>query len=422
MATTTTYGSRRDKSRKGRKPHERTPLYRWRWTGKNNKGKKVDGELVAGHRGEVERELARQGIIVKTIRRKSSLFGGVGRIKPRDVMLFSRQMATMIRAGVPVLQAFSVVIESLKNPAMRNLVQKLADDVAAGSSFSDALRQYPRHFDRLFTNMVEAGEQSGSLDRMLDRVATYQEKVESLKARVRKALYYPTAVIAVGIGVTALLLIKVVPQFESLFRGFGAELPAMTRMTISLSELAQTYWLPGLGALLGAGVIARLAARRSPAFAYRLHALALRLPVVGDILDKSAVARFSRTLATTFAAGVPLVESLETAAGATGNQVYERAVLRIRDDVSNGQQLHFAMRNTRRFPTMAVQMVSIGEEAGSVDTMLNKVADFYEEEVDNKVDALTSLLEPFIIVVLGVLVGGLVVSMYLPIFELGNAI
>lgn len=422
MATTSTQDARRYKARGKPRSREKTQLYRWRWTGKNGKGENVDGEIVAVQRGEVERELAKQGIIVKSIRRKSSLFGGTGRIKPRDVMLFSRQMSTMIRAGVPVLQAFNVVTESLKNPAMRNLVQKLADEVAAGASFSDALRQHPRHFDRLFTNMVEAGEQSGSLDRMLERVALYKEKVESLKARVRKALYYPAAVIAVGVGVTALLLIKVVPQFESLFQGFGAELPAMTRMTIAFSEFAQTYWLPGLLVLVAAIVGIQQGAKRSPGFAYRLHKLALRLPVIGSILDKSAVARFSRTLATTFAAGVPLVESLETASGSTGNHVYERAVLRIRDDVSNGQQLHFAMRTVGLFPSLAIQMVGIGEEAGSMDTMLNKVADYYEEEVDNKVDALTSLLEPFIIVVLGVLVGGLVVSMYLPIFELGNAI
>ncbi|GAA5173415.1 type II secretion system F family protein [Modicisalibacter zincidurans] len=422
MATTQSTAARRPQSRKARDGREKTQLYRWRWKGKNSRGQVVDGEIVAAIRGEVERELAKQGVIVSSIRKKSSLFGGGGRIKARDVMLFSRQMATMIRAGVPVLQAFNVVTESLKNPAMRNLVQKLADEVAAGSSFSDALRQHPRHFDRLFVNMVDAGEQSGALDRMLERVASYKEKVESLKSRVRKALYYPVAVLAVGVGVTALLLVKVVPQFESLFAGFGAELPAMTRMTITLSEFAQAYWLPGLAVVAAAIVALVQGTRRSPAFAYRVHKLALKLPVIGDILDKSAVARYSRTLSTTFSAGVPLVESLETASGATGNYVYERAILRIRDDVSNGQQLHFAMRTGNLFPTLAVQMVSIGEEAGSMDTMLNKVADFYEEEVDNKVDALTSLLEPFIIVVLGVLVGGLVVSMYLPIFELGNAI
>ncbi|PAU74612.1 type II secretion system F family protein [Halomonas salipaludis] len=397
-------------------------LHRWKWTGKGPNGRKVQGEIVASQKAEVERELAGQSIIIKSVRRKSSLFGGMGTIKSRDVMLFARQMATMIRAGVPVLQAFQVVAESLKKPAMSALVQELMNEVAAGASFSEALKHHPEHFDRLFANMVEAGEQSGSLDRMLERVATYKEKVESLKGRVKKALYYPAAVILVAAGVIALLLIKVVPQFESLFRGFGAELPAMTRTTIAFSEFAQAYWLWGIVIVVGTVLGIRLGMKRSEAFAYRMHALSLRIPVIGDILDKSCVARYSRTLATTFGAGVPLVESLETTAGAAGNKVYERAVLQVRDDVSTGQQLYFAMRLTERFPPLAVQMVSIGEEAGSLDAMLNRVADYYEEEVDNKVDALTSLLEPFIIVVLGVLVGGLVVSMYLPIFELGSVL
>lgn len=294
--------------------------------------------------------------------------------------------------------------------------------MAAGASFSDALKRHPEHFDRLFANLVEAGEQSGSLDRMLERVATYKEKIELLKGRVKKALWYPAAVIAVGIGVTALLLIKVVPQFESLFQGFGAELPAMTRMTIALSEFAQAYWWWGVLGVAAFIFFIRTGMKKSEAFAYRMHKFALRVPVLGQILDKSAVARYSRTLATTFGAGVPLVEALDTAAGATGNKVYERAVAQIREDVSTGQQLNFAMRMTEQFPALAVQMVGIGEESGALDAMLNRVADYYEEEVDNMVDTLTSLLEPFIIVVLGVLVGGLVISMYLPIFELGSVI
>ncbi|WP_168014463.1 type II secretion system F family protein [Halomonas salinarum] len=406
--------------------HSKAPkqakLQRFKWTGKGPSGRKVSGEIVAREKSEVELQLRNQSILVNSIRRKSSLGGGMGKIKPRDIMVFARQMATMIKAGVPMLQAFSVVAESLKNPAMSGLVQELMNDVAAGTSFSDALRKHPRHFDRLFTNMIEAGEQSGSLDHMLEKVAAYKEKIESLKGRVKKALYYPVAVIGVGIGVTALLLIKVVPQFESMFQGFGAELPAMTRMTIAMSEFAQQYWLVGIGLIVASIMLIRQGMKRSEAFAYRMHALALRIPVIGDILDKSSVSRYSSTLATTFAAGVPLVEALETAAGASGNKVYERAVLQVRDDVSTGQQLHFAMRLTEQFPPLAVQMVGIGEEAGSLDAMLNRVADYYEEEVDNKVDALTSLLEPFIIVVLGVLVGGLVVSMYLPIFELGSVL
>lgn len=401
---------------------QRIKLYRWRWAGKGPNGHRVSGEIVAGHKTEVERELSGQNIVVKSIRRRSGLTGGVGKIKSRDIMLFARQMATMIRAGVPVLQAFAVVADSLKKPAMSALVQELMNEVAAGSSFSDALRKHPQHFDRLFTNMVGAGEQSGSLDRMLERVASHKEKIESLKGRVKKALYYPAAVVAVGVGVTVLLLTKVVPQFESLFHGFGAELPAMTQITLAMSDFTQRYWLWGIGLLVAMVLIVRHGVQRSEAFAYRMHALSLKIPVVGDILDKSSVARYSRTLATTFGAGVPLVDSLETAAGACGNKVHERAIQQIRENVSAGQQLHFAMRLTGQFPALAVQMVSIGEESGALDAMLNRVADYYEEEVDNKVDALTSLLEPFIIVVLGVLVGGLVVSMYLPIFELGTTL
>ncbi|MDT0500559.1 MULTISPECIES: type II secretion system F family protein [unclassified Halomonas] len=410
------------KTAKKTKASQKTKLYRWNWTGKGPGGRKVKGELVATKRQEVEQVLGGQNIIVKTVRRKSGIGGSMGKIKPRDIMLFARQMSTMIRAGVPILQAFQVVAESMKKPAMSALVQELMNDVSAGSSFSEAMRRHPQHFDRLFCNLVAAGEQSGSLDRMLDRVATYKEKVEALKGRVKKALWYPAAVISVGVGVTALLLIKVVPQFESLFQGFGAELPAMTRMTMQLSEFAQQYWWWGVLGIVALVFFIRNGMKRSEAFAYRMHAWSLKIPVIGQILDKSAVARYSRTLATSFGAGVPLVEALSTAGGATGNKVYERAVEEVREDVSSGQQLHFAMRMTEKFPPLAVQMVGIGEEAGSLDAMLNRVADYYEEEVDNMVDTLTSLLEPFIIVVLGVLVGGLVVSMYLPIFELGSVI
>jgi type IV pilus assembly protein PilC len=404
------------------KPSQQPKLYRWQWTGKGPGGRRVKGEVVASRKAEVEKELSSQNIIVKNVRRKGGLGGGMGTIKPRDVMLFARQMATMIRAGVPVLQAFQVVAESIRKPAMSALVRQMMNDVASGASFSQALRQHPAHFDALFCNMVEAGESSGSLDRMLDRVATYKEKIESIKGRVKKALWYPAAVIAVGLGVTALLLIKVVPQFESLFHGFGAELPAMTQMTIAMSEFAQQYWLVGLLGFAAVIVLLRQGIKRSEAFAYRMHQLSLKLPVIGDILDKSSVARFSRTLGTTYGAGVPMFDALEISAGASGNLVYQRAIEQIRDDVATGQQLHFAMRLTERFPALAVQMVGIGEESGALDAMLNRVADYYEEEVDNKVDALTSLLEPFIIVVLGVLVGGLVISMYLPIFELGTVL
>ncbi|OWV28257.1 type II secretion system F family protein [Halomonas campaniensis] len=396
-------------------------LARWKWSGKGPQDRALSGEMIGRSKAEVAAELTKQHIVIGRISKKGNL-GGSGRINPNDVMVFARQMATMIRAGIPLLQALQVVAESLKKPAMVALVQHMMSDVSSGASFSDALNRHPKHFDRLFVNLVSAGEQSGALDQMLDRIATYKEKVESLKARVKKALWYPTAVMTIGIAVTMLLLIKVVPEFESMFQSFGAELPALTQLTVNLSELAQRYWLAALGAVMAALLLLKISIQRSPSVAYRMHALLLRLPILGDIMHKSAIARFSRTLATTFASGVPLVEGLDTAAGATGNKVYERAVVQTRKDVATGQQLHFAMRMTNRFPPLAIQMVSIGEEAGSLDAMLNRVADYYEEEVDNKVDALTSLMEPIIIVVLGVLVGGVVVSMYLPIFDLGSAL
>lgn len=407
------------KTRRTRRPA--LQLYRWKWSGKGPQDRTLSGETIGHNKAEVIAELAGQSINIKRIRKTSTL-RGAGRIKANDIMVFARQMATMIRAGIPLLQAFQVVSESLKKPAMAMLVQQILNEVSSGSSFSDALRCHPKHFDRLFVNLIDAGEQAGALDQMLDRVATYKEKVESLKARVKKALWYPSAVMVVGITVTMLLLVKVVPQFESMFNNFGAELPALTQMTVNLSELAQRYWLAALGVVVAMVLLLKVSIQRSPRIAYLMHVLLLRLPIIGDIFHKSAVARFSRTLATTFASGVPLVEGLDTAAGATGNKVYERAVVQTRLDVATGQQLHFAMRMTNRFPALAIQMVSIGEESGSLDSMLNRVADYYEEEVDNKVDALTSLMEPIIIVVLGVLVGGVVVSIYLPIFSLGSAL
>lgn len=404
-----------------RRRHPSVQLYRWKWVGQGPQKRMLSGETIGRSKADVTATLSEQNINVKRVRKLSSI-SGAGRIKPNDIMVFARQMATMIRAGIPLLQAFQVVAESLKKPAMAMLVQQLLNDVSSGASFSDALSRHPKHFDRLFVNLIYAGEQSGALDKMLDRVAAYKEKVESLKARVKKALWYPAAVMVVGITVTMLLLVKVVPQFESMFNNFGAELPALTQMTVNLSELAQRYWLAALGAVVASVMLIKFSVKRSPKVAYFMHALLLRLPVIGDILHKSSIARFARTLATTFASGVPLVEGLDTAAGAAGNKVYEHAIVQARQDVATGQQLNFAMRMTNRFPALAIQMVSIGEESGSLDAMLNRVADYYEEEVDNKVDALTSLMEPVIIVVLGVLVGGVVVSIYLPIFSLGSAL
>ncbi|WP_300273069.1 type II secretion system F family protein [Halomonas sp.] len=397
-------------------------LSRWKWGGKNPRGQRVKGNVVATSREEVENMLRTQRITVTFIRRKGKVGRGLGRITNRDIMLFARQMATMISAGLPVLQAFQVVSESIRKPAMSALVQRLMNDVAGGSSFAEALRQHPQHFDSLFCHLIDAGEQSGTLDGMLERIAIYKEKTESLKSRVKKALWYPAAVILVGIGVSALLLIKVVPQFESMFAGFGAELPAATQFTIYLSELAQAYWWKALLAVVGSIMLLRWSMKLSPAVTYRVHALMPHIPVLGQILLKSVMARFARTLSTTFAAGIPLIEALGTSAGSTGNKVYERAVLRVRDDVSEGQRIQFALRMTERFPAMMVQMVGIGEESGALDAMLDRVATYYEEEVDNMVDSLTSLIEPFIIVILGTMVGGLVVSMYLPIFELGSVL
>lgn len=394
-------------------------LYRWKWTGLGPQARLLSGETIAHNKAEVIATLTKQNINVRRIHKQNGLRSH-GRIKPYDIMIFSRQMATMIQAGIPLLQAFRVVAESLKKPALVATVHKLSNDVASGTSFSDSLRRHPQHFDRLFINMVDAGEQSGTLAKMLERNALYKEKVESLKGRVKKALWYPAIVMLTGIVITLLLLIKVVPQFESMFQSFGAELPAITQFTVNLSVAAQEYWLPMTALLLAAVLVLRWLTRRSPTLVFHLHRLLLRLPIIGSIIDKAAVARFSRTLATTFASGIPLVEGLETAAGATGNKVYEQAVHQAQSDVATGQQLHFSMRMTNCFPALAIQMVSIGEEAGALDTMLLRVADYYEEQVDNHVDALTSLIEPFIIVVLGALVGGIVVAMYLPIFELGS--
>ena len=398
-----------------------TPLYRWGWEGKGPQDRAMRGELIGRTKPEIIEQLAKQRIVATKVQKRSS-FGGRSKVTNVDIMIFARQMATMVRAGIPILQALQAVSESLKKPAMVALTQHIMEDVSSGDSLSSAMAKHPKQFDRLFVSLVDAGEQAGALDQMLERIASYKEKVESLKRRVKKALWYPTAVMIIGVAVTILLLIKVVPEFENMFQGFGAELPALTQFTVNLSNVAQKYWLQATCSLAVIVVLLKTAVRRSPRIAYRLDRLMLRLPLIGDILHKSAVSRFTRTLATTFTSGVPLIEGLETAAGAADNRVYIKAIHDVRQDVTTGQQLHFAMRMTNRFPALAVQMVSIGEEAGSLDAMLNRVADYYEEEVNNKVDALTSLMEPIIIVVLGALVGGVVVSMYLPIFEIGTAL
>ncbi|WP_066015409.1 type II secretion system F family protein [Endozoicomonas atrinae] len=401
-----------------------TKIVTFVWQGKDKAGKKTKGEMQSASAALVKAELRKQGILATKVSKKgpSLGLGGGGKIKPMDIALFTRQMATMMRAGVPLLQAFDITAGGIEKESMRDLVGKIKNEVASGSTFADSLRQHPDYFDDLYCNLVASGEQSGALETLLDRIATYKEKTEALKAKIKKAMNYPIAVVCIAIIVTVILLVKVVPQFEEVFQGFGAELPAFTQVVINISEVVQNYWHIVLGVLVIGGFLIKRTLKSSKAARDTLDRFVLKLPIIGEILDKSAVARFGRTLSTTFAAGVPLVDALDSVAGAAGNVVYANAARKIKEDVSTGQQLQFAMKSSGIFPAMAIQMVSIGEESGSLDEMLDKVATFYEEEVDNMVDGLTSLMEPIIMSVLGVLVGGLIVAMYLPIFQLGSVV
>ncbi len=393
------------------------------WEGTDRKGGKVKGEITGANTALVKAQLRKQGINPTKVRKKGiSLLSRGKKIKPMDIALFTRQMATMMGSGVPLLQSFDIIGEGFDNPNMRKLVEEIKLEVASGNSLANSLRKKPLYFDDLYCNLVDAGEQSGALETLLDRVATYKEKTESLKAKIKKAMTYPIAVVLVAIVVSAILLIKVVPQFQSVFSSFGAELPAFTRMVISLSELMQEWWFVILIAMFAVAFLLKETHKRSENFRNSVDRSLLKLPIVGDVLYKSAVARYARTLSTTFAAGVPLVEALDSVAGATGNVVFRNAVARVKQDVSSGTQLNFSMRTTGVFPSMAIQMTAIGEESGSLDSMLDKVASYYEEEVDNAVDNLTTLMEPMIMAVLGVLVGGLVIAMYLPIFQLGQVV
>jgi type IV pilus assembly protein PilC len=394
------------------------------WSGTDRTGRATKGEIHASTMALAKAQLRRQGISPKSVRKKAKpLFGGKGKaIKPADIAVFTRQLATMMKAGVPLVQSFDIVAEGAEKPRMRELITGIRNDVASGSGLAPSLAKHPRHFDDLFCSLVGSGEDSGTLEVMLDRVATYKEKTEQLKAKIRKALTYPTAVVVVAIIVTGILLIRVVPVFAETFRNFGSDLPAFTLFVLKISEFVQSWWFIILLGLLAAFFAFREAKLRSVPFAEFLDRTALRLPVVGMIVHDSVVARFSRTLATTFAAGVPLVDALESTAGAAGNSVYAKAIRQIRDDVTTGTTLHEATRSTGLFPTMLLQMISIGEESGSLDEMLDKVATHYEESVDNMVDSLSSLMEPIIMSILGVLVGGLMIAMYLPIFMLGSVI
>lgn len=394
------------------------------WEGLDRRGIEVKGELSAVSQTMVKVTLRRQGITPKKIRKKrSSLFGNRSKaIKPMDIAVFTRQMATMLKAGVPLVQACDIIAGGFTNLNLVRLVEEIKQEVEAGTSFANALRKKPEYFDDLYCSLVESGEQAGALEALMERIATHKEKTEALKAKVKKAMTYPIAVIIVAIVVSAILLIKVVPQFEAVFLSFGANLPAFTQLVIDLSAWLQEWWLALIPGIVLSAVIFGRAYRRSKKFHNGVDRLLLKLPLVGSILYKSAVARYQRTLATTFAAGVPLVEALVSVAGATGNVVFHEAIDQIRLDVASGTQLNVAMRMTNLFPAMAVQMTAIGEESGALDEMLDKSASFYEAEVDQMVDNLTTLMEPMIMTVLGVLVGGLIVAMYLPIFQMGGVI
>ncbi|UUA72394.1 type II secretion system F family protein [Cellvibrio sp. QJXJ] len=422
--TTTTKSASTSKSKVAAKPKQIATTNTYVYKGVDKKGNKIQGEMNGGSPTIVRTLLAKQGITAKSVSKKAKpLFGSSGKaIKPADIAVFSRQMATMMKAGVPLVQAFDIVADGLENPNLKKLVLQIRDSVAAGGGFANSLREHPKYFDDLFCNLVDAGEQSGALETMLDRIATYKEKTEALKAKIKKAMTYPIAVVVVAVVVTGILLVKVVPQFAETFSSFGAELPAFTLFVLHLSELAQAYWFIILVAMIASVFGFKLAVQRSPALAYAVDKYILKLPIIGQIIYLSVMARFARTLATTFAAGVPLIDALTSVAGAAGNRIYSEGIIRVREDVSTGIQLNTALKARGIFPTLLIQMSAIGEESGALDAMLDKVAVYYEEAVDNMVDSLTSLLEPIIMSVLGVLVGGLMIAMYLPIFQLGAVV
>ena len=394
------------------------------WQGTDKRGTKMKGEQQAKNASLLRAELRRQGIKPTVVRTKPKpLFGGKGgTISAKEIAVFMRQIATMIKSGVPVVQALEIIGSGHKNPKMAEMVNTIRLDIESGSPFNEALGKYPVQFDELTRNLVKVGEAAGVLETVLDSIATYKENLESLKGKIKKALFYPIVVIAVALIVSSILLIYVIPQFESVFAGFGAELPAFTRMVVGLSDFMVSWWWAILFISVGAIVGFIFAYKRSPSLQHLMDRMVLKIPVIGQIMHNASIARFTRTLATTFQAGVPLVEALESVAGATGNSVYEKATHRIREDVAVGYQMNMAMKQVNLFPHMVVQMTAIGEEAGALDTMLYKVADFYEEEVNNAVDALASLIEPLIMVFIGVVVGGLVIAMYLPIFKLAATI
>jgi type IV pilus assembly protein PilC len=392
------------------------------WEGKDKRGNKVRGKALAANEASLRADLRKQGVAATRVKTQSKAFGGGGKPQPGDIAVFARQLATMMSAGIPMVQAFEIVGNGHDKPSMQKLILDIKASIEGGSTLHESLAKFPLYFDDLFVNLVEAGEQAGALESLLDKIATYKEKTEALKKKIKKALFYPIAVLAVAIIVSAVLLIFVIPQFETLFKGFGADLPAFTQMVVNLSR-----WITTSGWQLVILIVAIVwpflyFKKRSRNMRRFLDRMLLKFPIIGPILVKAAIARFTRTLATMFTAGVPLVEAMQSVAGATGNIVYEEATLRIKDEVATGQRLQRAMENTGLFPNMVIQMIAVGEESGSLDTMSSKVAEFYESEVDNAVDSMSSLMEPIIMAVLGVLVGGMVIAMYLPIFKLGSVV
>ena len=394
------------------------------WSGTDRNGRKSKGEVLATSAAIARVQLRKQGVVAKSVKKKSKplITFGAKKIKPADIAIFTRQLATMMKAGVPLVQAFDIVAEGTDHEKMRELIMTVRTDVSSGTGLAGALEKHPAHFDELFCSLVASGENSGTLEVMLDRVATYKEKTEALKAKIKKALTYPIAVIVVAIVVTGILLVKVVPQFAETFQSFGSDLPGFTLFVLRISDWVQSWWFIMLLGFFAAGYAFSQAKRRSKRFADGIDAVALKLPIIGSVVHDAVIARFSRTLSTTFAAGVPLVDALESTAGAAGNAIYAQGIRRIRDDVTSGTALAISIRTTGLFPTMLLQMTAIGEESGSLDDMLGKVADHYEAAVDNAVDSLSSLMEPMIMSILGVLVGGLMIAMYLPNFMLGSVI
>ena len=399
-----------------------TPLDVFVWHGVNRKGKKISGELSAKNVIALKGQLRKQGITPSKVKKKAKpLFGMSGdkAITPGDIAIISRQIATMLGAGVPLVQTIEMIGKGHNNGNIQRLLGEIGTRLASGIPLSDCLREHPRHFDDLYCDLVASGEQSGSLETIYDRIATYKEKAEALKAKIKKAMTYPVAVLVIAAVVTSILLIFVVPVFQDIFAGFGAELPGFTLFVVGVSEFMVAYWHLGLGAMFAFSFLFKRAHRNSQKLRDQVDKRILKLPVIGDLLEKAAVARYARTLSTTFAAGVPLIDALESAAGAAGNAVFRDAILEVRAEVTSGMQMNLAMRNCSIFPDMVIQMVAIGEESGAVDDMLSKVANVYEAEVDNAVDSLTALLEPMIMAVLGVVIGGLIIAMYLPIFQIG---